>query len=122
KGLEVRGHIEFAAMVASYKHFTNVNGAPFWRNGPQNVSEVFITKGGRSIESAEFHLDFHRTAFALYFCLPCRCRHQIGAAEIDFCCAAAVRVLDGTRRAADHARPMGARLIRVHCVLVLSLC
>ncbi len=52
-------------MVAAEQDFTQIYGAPFGRNRPQNICQVLIAERRRLLQVAEFRFDRNGPAFTV---------------------------------------------------------
>src|ERR1019366_10725343 len=99
--LKIRGHVEAAGTVAAEQDFTQVYGAAFGRNRPQNIRQILIAERRRLLQVTEFRFDCNGPAFTVDLGDTIRRGHQFGAGEIQLRRTAAVLIIYRLYTAAD---------------------
>ena len=118
--LQLGGDFQFA-LRAIQKDLTQVGGAAFRRDGPQDISEVLGSVLGRRLQAGEFHIDLDAALLALDSGLAASAGKQIRSQKIDLRRAAAVLIADCLGGAGSHGHAINRWRSSGHSGRVLIL-
>ena len=82
------------ALAVIELNFAQVGCASLRRDGPQHIGEIFQAELCGFIDAIKLSIDLHAAVLALYARLAAGAGHEFGAAEVNFCSAAPVAVVD----------------------------
>jgi hypothetical protein len=111
ESLHIGDGFHFAAAIFE-NDFAKINSTAAWRDGPEDVGEIFEAELGGFVETSKFCFDFGAIAFVLDFGFAAGLLHQFSTLKIDFGGAGATVVhgFGGTRNTLCRGVSGGGRL------------